>query len=29
MNLGNRKHFPCSYRVTDTQGEVCEKREIA
>ena len=29
MNLGNREHFPCFYRVADTQGEVCETRKIA
>ena len=27
--LRNRKHFPCFYRVIETRGKVCEKREIA
>jgi hypothetical protein len=27
--LGNRKHFPCFYRVIETRVEVWEKREIA
>ncbi len=29
FNKGNRKHFPCSYRVIETLVEVWEKLEIA